>query len=64
MLARADAGELIGSVVDALLPLAAERGVRLRQDAEHGLLPIGDQTRLMQLLVNLIDNALARAKRA
>jgi heavy metal sensor kinase len=54
-----DAGELVGSVVDAMLPLAAERGVLLRQDAEDGLVLTGDQTRLMQLLVNLIDNALA-----
>jgi len=56
---RLDAGELVASVVEAMTPLASELDVFLRQDAEEGLLIIGDQTRLMQLLVNLIDNALA-----
>jgi heavy metal sensor kinase len=56
---RLDAAELVASVVEAMTPLASERGVFLRQDAEEGLVLTGDQTRLMQLLVNLIDNALA-----
>ena len=56
---RLDAGELVNSVVEAMAPLASERGVALRQDAQQDLVLVGDQTRLMQLLLNLIDNALA-----
>jgi len=56
---RLDAGELVGSVVEAMTPLALERGLELQHEAEPGLTVIGDQTRMMQLLVNLIDNALA-----
>jgi heavy metal sensor kinase len=57
---RLDAGELVGSVADAMAPLATERGIALSAtcgDDSVGLL--GDQTRLTQLLVNLVDNALA-----
>jgi len=60
---RLDAGELVNSVVEAMAPLASERGVTLRPDTEHGLMLVGDQTRLMQLLVNLIDNAFAHTPR-
>ncbi len=42
-----------------MTPLALERGLELQHEAEPGLTVIGDQTRMMQLLVNLIDNALA-----
>jgi len=56
---RLDAGELVGSVVEAMSPLALERGVQLRHDADADLGVIGDQTRIMQLVVNLVDNALA-----
>ncbi len=55
---RLDAGELVSSVVDAMTPLASERGIVLKHDTRHGLEVVGDQTRLMQLLVNVIDNAL------
>ncbi|HEX8969655.1 MAG TPA: ATP-binding protein [Chloroflexota bacterium] len=54
-----DAGELVSSVVDAMAPLAVERGIRLRVAAEPALLLSGDQTRLTQLVVNLVENALA-----
>jgi heavy metal sensor kinase len=60
---RLDAGELVGSVVEAMLPLASQRGSALRQDIEQGLMLVGDQTRLMQLLINLIENALAHTPR-
>jgi heavy metal sensor kinase len=55
---RLDAGELVRSVVDAMLPLAEEHGVRLSSGAVDGLYVSGDQTRLTQLLVNLVENAL------
>jgi two-component system OmpR family sensor kinase len=69
-LARADAGQeilaresvdLANLVVDtlaALAPLAEERGVALEADAVHPATVCGDQTRLTQLLINLVDNAL------
>jgi heavy metal sensor kinase len=69
-LARADAGqqlltkedldlsELISSVVQAMQPLAAQRGVQLTEVIEPHVSVSGDQTRLTQLVINLVDNAL------
>src|SRR6185503_9833274 len=68
-LARADAGqepiqrepldlaELAGGVVAAMEPLAQTRGVRLAAGVVVPTVVAGDQTRLTQLLVNLVDNA-------
>jgi heavy metal sensor kinase len=68
-LARADAGEeilvrepldladLAVDLVAAMEPLADARGVRLRTGSVVSALVAGDQTRLTQLLVNLVDNA-------
>jgi heavy metal sensor kinase len=69
-LARSDAGEQIlelepldlatitEEVVATMRPLAQAATVDLTQHAGAGLLVNGDQTRLTQLLVNLIDNAI------
>lgn len=69
-LARADAGherrvmepialdDLIEDVVGAMLPLAASRGVTLKTEAAGPVVVDGDQTRLTQLVVNLINNSL------
>ncbi|MGH2459974.1 MAG: sensor histidine kinase [Chloroflexota bacterium] len=69
-LARADAGEsqvgrepldlndLTSDVVAAMEPLARARGVALGRGAAESTVVMGDQTRLTQLLLNLIDNAL------
>jgi heavy metal sensor kinase len=69
-LARADAGQealclevietgsLTEEVVEAMRPLAGERGVGLHLCEMTQCQVLGDQTRLMQLLVNLVDNAL------
>ena len=69
-LARADQGrealawepvalaELVADTLDALAPLAEERGVALAAGTLAPCTILGDQTRLTQLLVNLIDNAL------
>jgi len=69
-LARADAGQqlltreeldlgvLVNSVVQAMQPLALQRGVRLAEHAQPRVTISGDQTRLSQLLINLVDNAL------
>ena len=69
-LARADAGqqllsrealelgELVRNVVTAMQPLAAQRGVLLTEDVHEQAVVDGDQTRLSQLLLNLVDNGL------
>ena len=69
-LARADGGqealvrepvalaELVDDTVAALEPLAVERAVTLVSGALAPCVVAGDQTRLTQLLVNLVDNAL------
>jgi len=69
-LARADAGheqltmerlaldELVKDVVGAMAPLADSRQVRLESRVAGPITVDGDQTRLTQLLVNLLDNAL------
>jgi heavy metal sensor kinase len=53
-----DLGELVAQVVEAMAPLADARGVRLRTGGVVPAVVAGDQTRLTQLLVNLVDNAL------
>jgi heavy metal sensor kinase len=56
---RLDAAELVGSVADAMGPLATDRGIQLTASGAESIAVLGDQTRLMQLLVNLVDNALS-----
>jgi heavy metal sensor kinase len=56
---RLDVGELVGSVAEAMAPLAAAREIRLSVATQDGVEVQADQTRLTQLLVNLLDNALA-----
>jgi signal transduction histidine kinase len=51
-------GELVRSVVEAMQPLAAQRGVQLTEHSQSNVIVSGDQTRLTQLLINLVDNAL------
>jgi heavy metal sensor kinase len=69
-LARADAGqqllsreplelaELVHNVVSAMQPLAGQRGVQLVEDTRVEAVVDGDQTRLSQLLLNLVENGL------
>lgn len=69
-LARVDAGQerltrepvaladVIESVVESLAPLALRRGVALAASDVQPLGVYGDQTRLTELLVNLVDNGL------
>lgn len=69
-LARADAGhdslvleplnlgQIVEDVVSAMQPLARKAGIQLAQRADASVVVAGDQTRLTQLLVNLIDNGL------
>ena len=53
-----DLGELVSNVVQAMQPLALQRGVQLAEQAQPHVTISGDQTRLSQLLINLVDNAL------
>lgn len=70
MLARADAGQeqltrerldldnLINDTVMAMVPLAEAQGITLAHNNGQGVPIIGDQTRLTQLVINLVDNAI------
>jgi two-component system sensor histidine kinase BaeS len=51
--------DLVVGVVESMTPLARKQNVHLEVESEESLSVVGDQTRLMQLLVNLVDNALA-----
>jgi heavy metal sensor kinase len=69
-LARVDSGQerlvletmelddLTEGVMETLTPLAEQRGVRLESGVIKPVDIVGDQTRLTQLLVNLVDNGL------
>jgi heavy metal sensor kinase len=49
---------LVAGVVDTLRPLAEARGVRLRYDEDGPVHVLGDEGRLRQVVINLLDNAL------
>src|SRR5262249_59647997 len=51
-------GALAEAVVAVWGPLAAARGIRLERLAGPPVVVAGDQTRLTQLLVNLVENGL------
>jgi heavy metal sensor kinase len=53
-----DLGELVRTVVQAMQSLASERGVQLMEYVEPQVAVSGDQMRLTQLLINLVENAL------
>jgi signal transduction histidine kinase len=53
-----DLGEVVSSVVQAMQPLALQSGVHLTEHAQPHVTISGDQTRVSQLAVNLVDNAL------
>jgi heavy metal sensor kinase len=69
-LARADAGqqlltteelnlgELVRTVLPTMQPIATQRGVLLVDQVDPDVTVSGDQMRLTQLLINLVDNAL------
>jgi heavy metal sensor kinase len=53
-----DLGELVQEIADAMAPAADERGIRLEAHSSPGVVIHADQARLMQLLLNLVENAL------
>jgi heavy metal sensor kinase len=53
-----DLGELVRTVVQSMQPLAVQRGLELSEHDQPQVTVSGDQTRLTQLLINLVDNAL------
>jgi heavy metal sensor kinase len=53
-----DLGELAEEVVEVMQPMAEEGAVQLSSVVEQRSVVLGDQAHLMQLLVNLIENAL------
>jgi two-component system, OmpR family, phosphate regulon sensor histidine kinase PhoR len=57
---RVDVGQVTLDVIDALAPLAAERGVRLQTTIAHRgqAMITGDRDQIVQVAQNLIDNAL------
>jgi signal transduction histidine kinase len=55
---RLDLGELVASTADEMRLLAEEKSIGLRTHVATGIQVEGDRTRLQQVIVNLIDNAI------
>jgi signal transduction histidine kinase len=55
---RIDLGELVASTANEMALLADEKSIRLRTRGIAGVHVEGDRTRLQQVIVNLIDNAI------
>jgi heavy metal sensor kinase len=53
-----DLGEQAGLVADQMEPLAADKEIALRRELESNVLVSGDELRLRQVVVNLLDNAI------
>jgi heavy metal sensor kinase len=53
-----DLAEMAGQVADQMEPLAEDKGLALRRDLEPGVRVEGDEMRLKQVVVNLLDNAI------
>lgn len=53
-----DLGELVASTADQMLLLAADKGITVTCEAQGRVLVRGDRSRLKQVVVNLLDNAI------
>jgi signal transduction histidine kinase len=56
--ARVDLAELAASTTEQMRLLAEDRGIALRCDAQQAVEVNGDRSRLKQVVVNLLDNAI------
>ena len=54
---KIDLGEMIDGIADQMAPLADDKLLKMRRKITHGILVEGDETRLKQVGVNLLDNA-------
>lgn len=50
---------LTADVAATIEPLASEKGIRLEVQADEQITVIGDEVRLIQVIMNLVDNAIA-----
>jgi heavy metal sensor kinase len=55
---RVDLGDLVQSVASQVRPLAERKGLRLDVDGDGALFVEGDEDLLLQLMLNLTDNAI------
>ncbi len=53
-----DLGELVASTVDQIKLLAEDSDLKLMAEVQTGIMISGDRSRLKQILVNLLDNAI------
>jgi heavy metal sensor kinase len=53
-----DLGELVATTADQMLLLAADKGITVTCEAQGRVLVSGDRSRLKQVVVNLLDNAI------
>jgi heavy metal sensor kinase len=53
-----DLAEMAGHVADQMEPLVEDKGLALHRDLEPGVRVEGDEVRLKQVVVNLLDNAI------
>jgi signal transduction histidine kinase len=53
-----DLGELVATTADQMLLLAADKGIRVTCESQERAIVKGDRSRLKQVVVNLLDNAI------
>jgi heavy metal sensor kinase len=53
-----DLGELVATTVDQMLLLAADKGIKVTCESQQRVVVKGDRSRLKQIVVNLLDNAI------
>ena len=53
-----DLGPLVASTAEQMLLLAADKGIVVTREADERVMVMGDRSRLKQVVVNLLDNAI------